>query len=71
MSLTNIFLSAGLFEAQWRRPLEDNKVLEPREYILPKDSKVFEEYYDQIQGTLKSLAGLDEFLTGLLSYECD
>jgi len=27
-----IFLSAGLFEAQWRRPPED-KVLEPREYI--------------------------------------
>ena len=53
-----------LFVNQWRKPAGQDKEVEHKIFKLPKSSTVFKDYYDDVQGSLKSLAGMDDFLTG-------
>lgn len=53
-----------LFVNQWRRPAGQDKEVEHKIFKLPKNSTIFKDYYNDVQGSLKSLAGMDDFLTG-------
>ena len=33
-------------------------------FLLPKECKAFQEYYDHIQQALESIAGMDDLLAG-------
>ena len=55
-----------LFVNQWRRPTGQDKEVEPKMFKLPKNSTTFKDYYNNVQGSLKGLAGMDDFLTGWL-----
>lgn len=57
-------LAGTLFVNQWRRPAGQDKEVEHKIFKLPKDSTIFKDYYNDVQCSLKSLAGMDDFLTG-------
>ena len=38
-------------------------------FKLPKNSTIFKDYYNDVQGSLKRLAGMDDFLTGQYTYQ--
>ena len=53
-----------LFVKQWKRPTGQDKEAEIKIFKLPEKSTIFKEYYNDIQESLKSLAGMDDFLSG-------
>lgn len=67
---TYTYLDIGtLFVNQWRRPAEQDKPVEQRIFRISRNSTIFKEYYNEIQCSLKSLAGMDDFLTGKYNNE--
>ena len=67
---TYMYLNVGtLFVNQWRRPAGQDKPVEQRLFRISRNSTIFKEYYNEIQGSLKSLAGMDDFLTGKYNIE--
>ena len=55
---------AKLLGTQWRKPDEPGQELPPREFKISSTSKTFSQYYDEVQERLKSMAGMDELLSG-------
>ena len=53
-----------LFVNQWRRPSGQDKEVKHKIFKLPQNSTIFKDYYNDIQDSFKSLAGIDDFLTG-------
>jgi len=53
-----------LFVNQWKRLAGQDKEVKHKIFKVPKKSTIFKDYYNDVQGYLKSLAGMDDFLTG-------
>ena len=49
---------------QWKQP-EQDKEIPPHVFELSSDSTEFPKYYDEIQDTLKAIAGIDEVMSGV------
>ena len=63
--ITNFHLHIGLLLVnQWKRPAGKDKEVEHKTFRIPQNSTIFKEYYNNIQDSLKKLAGMDDFLTG-------
>ena len=60
---------AKLFKQQWKISSERGAEIPPRVFQLDKKSVTFQEYYDEIQSTMKSIAGTDDFITGIYTYK--
>ncbi len=54
---------ATLFANQWRKARK-NEELHPRVFTISSDSTIFQNYYDEVQELLQSLAGMDELIPG-------
>ena len=50
------------------RPSGQGTEIAPKVFKIAEDSTVFQEYYDELQDLMKSIAGMDEFLKG--QYTC-
>ena len=53
---------------QWRDPAKRGGELNPRVFHIPSESKIFGNYYDEVQDSLKAMAGMDELLPGSYVY---
>ena len=63
--ITNFDVHIGLLLInQWKRPAGQDNEMEHKIFRLPQNSTIFKEYYNNIQDSLKKLAGMDDFLTG-------
>ena len=58
-----IFFTAYLLSQQWRKSQLGTELPE-KVFLLPKECKAFQEYYDHIQRALESIAGMDDLLAG-------
>ena len=58
-----IFFTAYLLSQQWRKSQLGTELPE-KVFLLPKECKAFQEYYDHIQQALESIAGMDDLLAG-------
>ncbi len=64
---TNVITyTAYLLARQWRKPNKPCEELSPRVFRISSDSSTFGNYYDEVQELLKSMAGMDELLPGML-----
>ena len=62
-----VWLIGTLFVNQWKRPAGQDKDVKHKIFKVSKDSSIFRDYYNDVQCYLKSLAGMDDFLTGNIS----
>ena len=60
---TYMYINVGtLFVNQWRRPAGQGKPVEQRLFRISRNSTIFIVYYNEIQGSLKSLTGMNDIL---------
>lgn len=54
-----------MYGKQWKKPANEGEEVPRRVFHILRSSPTFETYYDEVQESLKSMAGMDELLQGV------
>ena len=63
----SLISAENLYAKQWRKPVKRGEELQPKIFHIVPNSPTFGKYYDEVQESLSSMAGLDELLQGCYS----